>query len=57
MADVYVPAGWPPGVDPPGTENFVPSAVEWLYNLVPDLRGDVTARRLMETAKCTVLDV
>jgi hypothetical protein len=45
MADVHVPAGWPPGVDPPGTENFVPSAVEWLYNLVPDLRGDVTARR------------
>lgn len=40
-----MPPGWPPGVDPPGTENFVSSAVEWLYDLVPDLRGHPTARR------------
>ena len=45
MADVHVPAGWPEAVAPPGTEDFVPSAVNWLYDLVPDLRGHAMARR------------
>jgi hypothetical protein len=44
MADAYLPAGWPEAVAPPGSEDFVPSAVDWLYDLVPDLRGHTTAR-------------
>jgi hypothetical protein len=45
MADVYVPAGWPQAVAPPGSEEFEPSAVNWLLDLVRDLRGHTMARR------------
>jgi hypothetical protein len=45
MADVYVPAGWPAAVASPGSEEFEPSAVSWLLDLVPDLRGHTMARR------------
>jgi hypothetical protein len=45
MADVYVPAGWPAAVAPPGTGEFEPSAVSWLLDLVPDLRTHTMARR------------
>jgi hypothetical protein len=38
MGDVYLPAGWPEAVAPPGTEDWEASAVEWLLELVPDLR-------------------
>ena len=44
MADVYLPPGWPPGVAPPGTEDWEATAVEFLLELVPDLRGH-SARR------------
>ncbi len=31
----YVPPGWPAGVHPPGTEEFEPTAIGWLLDLVP----------------------
>ncbi len=31
----YVPPGWPTGVHPPGTEEFEPTAIGWLLDLVP----------------------
>jgi len=31
----YVPAGWPPGVHPPGSPEFERSAVAWLLDVVP----------------------
>jgi hypothetical protein len=42
---VHVPAGWPTAVAPPGSEEFEPSAVSWLLDLVPDLRTHSMARR------------
>jgi hypothetical protein len=29
MADVYLPPGWPPGVAPPGTDDWEATAVEF----------------------------
>jgi hypothetical protein len=31
----YVPPGWPPGVHPPGTEDFERTAQAWLLDTVP----------------------
>jgi hypothetical protein len=31
----YVPAGWPTGVHPPGSEEFEQTAVAWLLDVVP----------------------
>jgi hypothetical protein len=31
----YVPAGWPPAVHPPGSEDFEASAVAWLLDILP----------------------
>ena len=31
----YVPPGWPPGVHPPGSEEFERTAVAWLLDVVP----------------------
>jgi hypothetical protein len=45
MSDVYRPAGWPEAVAPSGTEDWEASAVSWLLDFVPDLRGHTTARR------------
>lgn len=45
MADVYRPANWPEAVDPPGAEDWEASAVSWLLDLVPELRGQATVRR------------
>jgi hypothetical protein len=40
MPDVYLPAGWPEAVAPPGSENWEASAVAWLLDEhVPYLRG------------------
>lgn len=32
---VYVPPGWPTGVQPPGSPEFEPSAVTWLLDVIP----------------------
>jgi hypothetical protein len=32
---VYVPPGWPPGVHPPGSEDFERTAQAWLLDTVP----------------------
>jgi hypothetical protein len=56
MGDVYLPAGWPDGVAPPGAEDWEASAVAWLVDAVPDLRTHAV-RRFIETANNTVLDV
>jgi len=45
MADVYRPAGWPEAVDPPGSEDWEASAVEWMLSeVVPYLRGHAVRR-------------
>ena len=31
----YLPPGWPPGVHPPGSEEFEQTAVTWLLDVVP----------------------
>jgi hypothetical protein len=31
----YVPAGWPPAVHPPGSEDWEASAVAWLLDVLP----------------------
>src|SRR5215472_7986655 len=31
----YVPPGWPPGVHPPGSDDFERTAVAWLLDVVP----------------------
>ncbi|HUA30535.1 MAG TPA: hypothetical protein VMC03_16755 [Streptosporangiaceae bacterium] len=31
----YVPPGWPAGVHPPDSDEFVPTAVTWLLDVVP----------------------
>jgi hypothetical protein len=31
----YLPPGWPPGVHPPGSEDFERTAVAWLLDVVP----------------------
>jgi hypothetical protein len=42
----YVPPGWPEAVHPPGTEDFVESAVTWLLDVVPpEYRGYEVLRR------------
>lgn len=33
--DAYLPAGWPAGVQPPGTDGFERTAVAWLLDVVP----------------------
>src|SRR6266516_645145 len=32
---VRLPAGWPTGVHPPGSERFEETAVAWLFDVVP----------------------
>ena len=40
-----MPAGWPEGVAPPGSERFEATAIEWLLSdLVPDLRASPVRR-------------
>ena len=31
----YLPPGWPPGVHPPGTDEFEETAVAWLLDVLP----------------------
>lgn len=31
----YIPPGWPTGVHPPGSEEFEPTAIAWLLDVVP----------------------
>jgi hypothetical protein len=31
----YIPPGWPPGVHPPGSQDFERTAVAWLLDVVP----------------------
>jgi hypothetical protein len=45
MADVFQPAGWPEAVAPPGSEDWEATAVSWLLDAVPDLRGHTMVRR------------
>jgi hypothetical protein len=45
MAEAYLPAGWPEAVAPPGAEDWERSAVNWLVDLAPDLRGHTAIRR------------
>ena len=45
MPDVYLPAGWPEAVAPPDAEDWERSAVNWLIDLAPDLRGHTAIRR------------
>ena len=43
---LYVPAGWPDAVDPPGTEGWEPSATAFLLDCCPaDYRGYAVLRR------------
>jgi hypothetical protein len=35
MVTVHLPAGWPDGVHPPGSERFEQTAVAWLLDVVP----------------------
>jgi hypothetical protein len=44
VPDVYVPAGWPEAVAPPSSDEFEATAVEWLLDLVPDLRTHTVKR-------------
>jgi hypothetical protein len=44
MTDVHVPSGWPEAVAPPGTQDWESSAVEYLLDLVPYLRGHTACR-------------
>ena len=41
----YVPPGRPEPVQPPGSDDFEETAIEWLLDLVPDLRGHSAVRR------------
>lgn len=44
--EVYVPAGWPEQVPPPGARDFEQEAVNWLLDLCPaDYRGYDAWRR------------
>jgi hypothetical protein len=45
MGDVYRPAGWPEAVAPPGSEGWESTAVGWMLDQVPDLRGHTMVRR------------
>jgi hypothetical protein len=45
MGEAYLPAGWPEAVAPPGSQDWEASAVAWLLDLVPDLRGHSAVRR------------
>jgi hypothetical protein len=45
MGEAYLPAGWPKAVAPPGSQDWEASAVAWLLDLVPDLRGHSAVRR------------
>jgi hypothetical protein len=45
MGEAYLPAGWPEAVAPPGSQDWEASAVAWLLDLVPDLRGHSVVRR------------
>jgi hypothetical protein len=45
MGEAYLPAGWPEAVAPPGSQDWEASAVAWLLDLVPDLRGHPAVRR------------
>ena len=43
---VYLPHDWPPGVFPPGSEDFEASAVAWLLDILPpDYRRHPVLRR------------
>jgi hypothetical protein len=45
MPDLYLPAGWPEAVAPPGAEDWEATAVAWLLDCVPDLRTRTMIRR------------
>jgi len=49
MAEVYLPAGWPDAVAPPGAQDWERSAVNWLVDLAPDLRGHTAIRRILSS--------
>lgn len=42
---MYRPAGWPEAVAPPGSEDWEGTAVGWMLDQVPDLRGHTMVRR------------
>ena len=44
MGEAYLPASWPEAVAPPGSQDWETSAVSWLLDLVPDLRGHSAVR-------------
>lgn len=35
LVGAYVPPGWPEAVRPPGSEDFEPSAIAWLLDVLP----------------------
>jgi hypothetical protein len=41
----YVPPGWPPEVNPPGSEDWETTAAAWLLDLVPECRQHAAVRR------------
>ena len=41
----YVPPGWPPEVNPPGSEDWETTAAVWLLDLVPEYRQHAAVRR------------
>jgi hypothetical protein len=45
IGEAYLPAGWLEAVAPPGSQGWEASAVVWLLDLVPDLRGHFAVRR------------
>lgn len=44
VTDVHVPAGWPDGLAPPGSDAFEAAAVTWMLELAPDLRTHAVKR-------------
>jgi hypothetical protein len=41
----YAPPGWPPEVNPPGSEDWETTAAAWLLDLVPEYRQHGAVRR------------
>lgn len=35
LVGAYVPPGWPEAVGPPGSDDFEPSAIAWLLDVLP----------------------
>ena len=44
-APCYVPPGWPPEVNPPGSEDWETTASAWLLDLVPEYRQHAAVRQ------------